>query len=212
MGQAGSTRSDIHVGVDAGELERPLEERLAEELQLGVGMRAVELDDVGECLRPVARTCRQVEPHPRLDLGDQHNQLVVEAVVDHGFDVGVVDDSGAGSRELLKGELPGRVGVRVVAPKDVIARNPDPFAREASVSGVRGVVDVAVSQDGQQRRRIGHGGGHRARGVLRRRDRHDARGRDEADGRLDPDHAVECGRAGDRAVGLRPDGVLLENM
>ena len=67
------------------------------------------------------------------------------------------------------------------------------------------VLRVRAGQHAEQRRRLGHRPGHRARGVLGRRDRHDPAPADQAQRGLDADHAARAGRAHDRPVGLGAD-------
>ena len=71
--------------------------------------------------------------------------------------------------------------------------------------GGRRVRRVDAAQHGQSQRRVHHVLAHRAGGVLLGRDRHDAGPADQAERRLDPDHAVLTGRADDGAVGLGAD-------
>ncbi len=83
-------------------------------------------------------------------------------------------------RVIVEGDVPGRVG------------------------GGR-IGGVATGQCRQQQRRVRHAAGHRSGGVLAERDRDDAVAADQADRRLQPDHAADRGRADDAAVGFGAD-------
>ena len=65
---------------------------------------------------------------------------------------------------------------------------------------------VGSGDRGEQDRGVRDRPGHRARGVLRRRDRHDAGPADQAERRLDADDSAGRGGRDDRAVGLGADG------
>ncbi len=194
----------------------------------GIHVDLAELQrDVGVC--PVPRLDLGHRPHRRssTDLREETVHAGREFVVQHGHLVVVterrqyhVDQYGAGrtqrnERLLVTGQ---RMLVRLVL---VIVRraahdaDPEPGQRaryenrrlERRRCGGRGRIGRIRSGDHcEQCGRVGNGPGHRAGGVLARRDRQDAGTADQAHGGLHADQALMIGRTRDGTVRLRTDG------
>ena len=207
------------VGQVAGGRLGQLEDLLAEVAQLDVRVRSVERDQA----RPASAGCR---PRPRgqvgvdvvLELDQQRRELGVADLVL----VRQVDSSttvapsrrqlAATPRSITRVDLRRRLRA---GPRHTPIRLP----RSASGSRPR----VVHAERGRRRERWPGRAGRRRRitdsviaasttwraigpgGVLLGRDRHDAGPADQAERRLDADHAVRAGRADDRAVGLGAD-------
>jgi len=203
--------------------ERTLGLRLLEDLLGEVGhlSRAVLLVEPDQVLeRPVTearRERREVRGQAGLELVEQDLELAVVELADRR-DVGGVHDHGAELLQLDERLLDEPVG-RGRLPVELLAGHADPESLDALAERLR-VVDRGAARSrralrrrvggvrpgnrGQQDRRVGHRAAHRAGGVLRVRDRDDARAADEADRGLDADESAVVGRRDDRAVGLGP--------
>ena len=214
-GQAARPRLAVGRVVEAARRVGDVEQLLPEVAQLVVAVLVVEVDQVAQGPHRRAPKAGQVGLDVDLELGEQDGQLVVVDRRRVGR-LDRIDERRTERSHHLEGPLRDGVepGVGGGVPGEQPPVDPDPRPAQRPAPQERPVVArEAPAADGPERRaqhverdrRVGHGAGHRAGGVLAVGDRDDAGLGDQPDRRLEPDDRVAPGRADDRAVGLGPD-------
>ena len=113
---------------------------------------------------------------------------MADGVILHGDNLELLAGFADGSFQVAYADPPFTTGRR--RERQTLVTRADADGDRVGFGGRR-VVRIASGHDGKQESGVLHGARHWAGGVLAVADRHDVRAADQADGRLEPDDAVD---------------------